>query len=104
MNAFITGSRTYGKPRPDSDIDLVIRVTPEEADTLREMSQSKGEPVRYGRLNLILCTTDIEYAMWNVGTEQIKLRGPHTREEAKEVFDSLRRLLDLTDEGQSGGA
>ena len=33
MNAFVTGSRAYGTIKPDSDIDLVVRVDADKADS-----------------------------------------------------------------------
>lgn len=107
MNAFLTGSHVYGKVRPNSDIDLVVRVDEETATKLRRLSDSK-ETVRFGSLNLILCTTDDEYAMWRMGTSQLISMANNTRlrydkVEAKETFDYLRDLLGLEDKIQSGG-
>lgn len=38
MKAFITGSRAYGTPREDSDLDLVILTTPAAKEILRKIS------------------------------------------------------------------
>lgn len=37
MNAFITGSRRYGTPRPNSDLDMVVRMSVEELDALVDL-------------------------------------------------------------------
>ncbi len=67
MNAFITGSRVYGKqPTSDTDIDLVVHCDQKTADLLRSLSDIGKKPVRYGKLNLILLTTEEEFAAWLV--------------------------------------
>ena len=40
MNSFITGSRCYGTPNKDSDIDLVLRVSIDDALTLMDHSDN----------------------------------------------------------------
>lgn len=104
MLSFITGSRAYGRPTDGSDVDLVIRVTPATAELLRELAGGK-EPVRFGKLNLILCTTDEEFAVWRIGTTEMNQSPmrPYTREAAKRVFDEYRLRLGLLDLAQSGG-
>ena len=110
MQAFITGSRAYGKPKPESDVDLVIRVDPDTAAKLRSLSdpsydaQLKGEikPVRFGRLNLILCETDDEWAVWRVGTTQMTRDvKAYDRKEAKAELDMLRSLVGIYDKADS---
>lgn len=69
MNAFITGSHAYGTPNKDSDVDLVVRMSKATLKKLHELSGIKeGEPLRFGNLNLIACTNDLEMAVWKVGT------------------------------------
>ena len=103
MHAFITGSRAYGKHTSKSDIDLVIRVRPDMANKLRALSDSEDN-VRFGKLNLILCETDTEYAVWRMGTSQLMLDGTaHHKREAKEVIDNLRSLVGVSDRYDSGG-
>jgi hypothetical protein len=41
MNAFLTGSHVYGEPRPDSDVDLVIRC---DEDTWRTLAALADNP------------------------------------------------------------
>jgi predicted nucleotidyltransferase len=103
MNAFITGSRAYGTTKPNSDIDLVIRVDEETAKILQLFSESKTA-VRFGKVNLILCTTDEEYAVWLLGTMEMKesVSKPFDKVAAKEIFDELRARVGVKDKAQSG--
>jgi predicted nucleotidyltransferase len=91
MKAFITGSRAYGKPKPESDIDLVIRVEPQVEDFLRQNADSvPGKAgIRYGNLNLIMCSTDRKYELWEQGTEELIAEAPVTREQACKKFKDL---------------
>lgn len=41
--SFLTGSRVYGTPREDSDIDLVVLVHQEELDLLHKLSESSTD-------------------------------------------------------------
>lgn len=107
MLSFITGSRAYGTPRKDSDVDLVVRVNPETAEALRALSDRGKEPVRFGRLNLILCETDDEWAVWRMGTSkmlfELSVVNGFNQEQAKREIDVLRAMLGLEDKGQSRG-
>jgi len=108
---FLTGSRVYGTPRADSDIDLVVLVTPEELDKLALFADVKMEEMapfedryggdaeirrslRFGKLNMICVCEDQEYHVWKDGTallaEKKKKTGPVTREEAVRLFEHLR--------------
>lgn len=104
MQAFITGSRAYGKSRSDSDLDLVIRCDECTAETLRKLCDKnegkRGFPCMFGILNLIICTTDEEYAVWKLGTKSIcQTFKRHTSDEAKAVFDILRNMVGIVDDG-----
>ncbi|MCK9458530.1 MAG: nucleotidyltransferase domain-containing protein [Proteobacteria bacterium] len=105
MNAFITGSRAYGKPNANSDVDLVIRVNTGTAQSLRRLSDNPHSTVvRFGKLNLILCETDEEYAVWKLGTTELikKLDAATTgKEAAHEIFKELRKRVDVQDIEQS---
>lgn len=113
MNAFITGSRAYGSPRPNSDIDLVIRVDSRTRLMLETLSDNPKTDkygsviVRFGRLNLLLCETDEEFATWVVGTNKMlvdKRKGISTnRDDAKNLFDMLRDMIGIQETGGSGG-
>ena len=104
MNAFITGSRAYGKPTANSDVDLVIRVNTETAQELQRLSDNPFENqggvvvVRYGKLNLIVCETDEQYAVWRLGTSELTMRGEWIPKEiAHEVFKTLREKVNVRD-------
>jgi len=89
MTSFMTGSRVYGTPRPDSDVDVVVLVSLDDATDLWAESQSENS-VRYGHLNLILCT-DTEkgrekFKVWKEVTEYLKSQKPVTREKAVREF------------------
>ena len=74
MTAFITGSHAYGTPTEASDIDLVIlcdEETRSKLDELKDRYPEKMEqkPIRFGRLNLIVVTSQEEYEAWKEGTD-----------------------------------
>ena len=109
--AFVTGSRAYGTPRKDSDIDLVVFVT--EADLKRlqdfcelsgheqaeldvEYISAGGTPLRFGELNLLCVTDERKYNVWRKGTVELKRRvkrkgKSQSREHAIEFFRQLRK-------------
>jgi len=104
MEAFLTGSRAYGTPREDSDIDLVVLMSPADSRTLCDHVQGddmaeRGEydsgghsfALRFGNLNLIVTTGWRHYACWRAGTEELVKRRPVTREEAVTHFTQRRK-------------
>lgn len=113
MLAFITGSRAYGTVKPSSDIDLVIRCDDTTKKLLQKLSDKiasvQGEQltIRFGKLNVIACTTDEEFAVWRIGTTQMvksKFGHPFSKKAAKEVLDELRGLVELKDLGTDSGS
>lgn len=95
--SFMTGSHVYGTPKPESDIDLVVRIEPDELEELRR-SMNTTDPVddygtshslRFGSLNLICCTTDEWFEDWKQGTEVLAKKKPVEREEAVRVFKAI---------------
>lgn len=98
MNAFITGSHAYGTPTEDSDVDLVIRCNDATACRLRELSDDPTGAVRFGKLNLVLCTTDEQAAVWRLGTSALRLaEEPADKVQAKSTLDGLREMVCLVD-------
>lgn len=112
--AFITGSVAYGLPRPKSDIDLVVFVCDDDlkklckyADKTIEEKANGGDyggvvlscPVRFGKLNLLMVSDPVLYdEVWRKGTRRLKKRAekrgvPITRQEAIEMFQSLRKKV-----------
>ncbi len=107
MKAFLTGSRVYGAPRPDSDIDLVVFMDREEAQRLHYLAaqladdfgetydeETPGASLRFGNLNLIVCTDESRYRSWAIGTKDLEIIAeeakPVTRLEAIRCFRILR--------------
>lgn len=101
MNAFITGSRAYGTPRSDSDIDVVVRIEQPEIDKLKRLGIigfttpnnqydiRSGCQFRTGPLNLICIPDDNYFAAWKRGTEELAGRRPVTRDDAIAHFDKV---------------
>jgi hypothetical protein len=94
LNAFITGSRVYGTPTEDSDIDLVVLVDNTTKRTLQSLNQAVSEPnlivkpVRFG--NLILCDTEDAFDCWKKSLVDCirasdDLNRPLTRDEAVRI-------------------
>jgi predicted nucleotidyltransferase len=99
---FLSGSHTYGTPRPDSDVDIVVLTDETMRARLREIcdpnesfptkpgyDKRDGESLRFGKLNLIIVPTLEEYTAWENATNQLKLRASVTRDEAKDLIIKL---------------
>lgn len=95
MKSFLTGSRVYGAPKPDSDYDLVVFA---DADVVRQLRMAAGvktgEPIRFGVLNLIPVSSEAEYDAWHDATAQCLVKasvdGPLTRDEAVAIHKPIR--------------
>lgn len=97
MTAFLTGSRAYGTPRPDSDVDLCVLLSHDELEALAlQAPQSNGEPasgdendasLRFGRLNIIAMTDPSRFEAWKEATAELVARKPVTRDEAIRLID-----------------
>src|SRR5208283_96062 len=102
MKAFITGSRAYGTPRLDSDIDLVIQYNAATAALLRKESEAKNT-VRFGRLNVIIAGDDPEMAAWQLGTDalqrEVAAHGPFDKETTHGRFEKLREMVGIEYQG-----
>lgn len=94
--AFLTGSRAYGVPRADSDVDVVVRMPREAvdlliksgvADVVHDFPQNNNASFRFGKMNLICCTSDKRFEKWVRGTAVLQSRAPVTRDAAIEVFE-----------------
>lgn len=105
MNALITGSYAYGMPTSESDVDLVIRVDFETKELLERLSGANTidhTSIRFGKLNVIACTSDEEFAAWKFGTEAVKkiryyTGKPVSKFDAKKALDQFRELLGIED-------
>lgn len=112
---FVTGSQEYGKPGPDSDIDLVIFM-PKSFDCkkLEAMSDKCGgdayddvpkhqTQMRFGKLNLIVVHTDKAYTAWEAATRcalnfcfgGTHGRNPLSKDRAKRLFRRVFAKLGL---------
>ncbi len=104
-SAFLTGSRAYGKPRTDSDYDLVVLVSQETLQCLQEVAEAappncEYDPedaccLRFGPLNLLCVCSEKHFELWQEGTEELirrsKMIGPVQREFAIEFLRNLRK-------------
>lgn len=97
MKCFLTGSRRYGTPRDDSDVDMVIFCDDagggnnedsllfvalrDHADEIKEYHEDSA-CLRYGRLNLIITRREDQYRAWRDGTMECIVHAPVTRKEA----------------------
>lgn len=86
---FFTGSQAYGKPREDSDIDLVVCCDDINVKRkLFELSEASG--VIFGKLNLIVVSS-AQYDSWHKATKELialkaKRGKPIARGEAVKVM------------------
>lgn len=106
--AFITGSRAYGTPTEDSDVDLVVLVDYETLDKLVELAPDlpefrnldhydhrsvEGASLKFGKLNIIAIAREELFDCWCKGTNDLILKKPVTRDEAIAHLRSLREKL-----------
>ena len=105
---FCTGSRVYGTPREDSDIDVVALIDErnfdkkfsllwQQSDDLQE--ELKGNPagsyiyepddhsLRFGKLNLLCFYHKMKFDAWHAGTQHLICLRPVTRDFAVEVLE-----------------
>ncbi len=68
--AFITGSHAYGHPHEKSDVDLVVLMEADTADTLSALADSDDGyddvscSLRFGKLNLLCFWDEHAYDAW----------------------------------------
>ena len=109
VRSFITGSYAYGRPTSKSDIDLVVFVDKDDLDKLNQIADKDhphsedenyiiagGTSLRFGKLNLIVCTIQLYFEIWREGTKRLKKKAPVSRDEACRFFDQLRRSEGLS--------
>jgi hypothetical protein len=102
--SFLTGSRVYGTPRADSDIDLVVLMSGDALCKLIEIAESQdslgasggeqyedGRSLRFGKLNLLCVTQERHFNAWRIGTEELEHMKPVTRDFAIEHLAAIRR-------------
>ena len=91
MKAVLTGSRAYGTPTSESDIDIVLLCTRPEGEMLAELADETigygtDYSCRFGKINLIVVFNELEFRAWEEGTKTLKQKAPVSKEEAKETF------------------
>ncbi len=107
MKPFVTGSRAYGTPREDSDLDIVLPVSVEDYVKIFTLANpttpiDEYAPVRFGNLNFILINIDqekgrTEYESFVQAYQELMPMKPVTREYAKEVHLKWRKALEARD-------
>lgn len=95
LQAVLTGSRVYGNPRPNSDVDLIIRVSDHElailtqaADAVFNCKENNSRSLKFGNLNLICVTSDQMFHAWIAGTQELVKKAPVTRDDAILLFET----------------
>lgn len=102
--AFLTGSRVYGTPREDSDLDLVVYMPGTAEDKLLEAVADKfgqlkdttyhdavpNVPYTFGKLNLIVCVSVERYESFFRARTRCLQEAPVTRERAIEIHKEER--------------
>lgn len=89
MKPFITGSRAYGTPTAESDVDLVIPpMISQDQHTIVKLSDNLDIPIKYGNLNLIIAPTEEAFWLWWKCTKELKQIKPVTRECAINLIES----------------
>ena len=99
MNAFLTGSRVYGTPRPESDTDLMVLLSSAEVELLAASQIPSAKPnsgngsnwgsFRFGNLNVIATCDPALFEVWRRCTDELLERKPVTRAQAVEHFKKL---------------
>ena len=84
MNAFLTGSRIYGTPSENSDIDLVVLMNQTEIEML-----SSKFPIRFEKLNIIAVNNAHEFSLWKEAMELCVNEMPVSRDRAIEIHKAV---------------
>lgn len=102
MKAFLTGSRVYGTPTEDSDIDLVIYCESSTKEKLIELSDSGKMPCMFGKLNIIFATNESQYSAWKEACQECKELSPLPKETAFKIHDRIRDGYGISYDHDSG--
>lgn len=97
MKAFITGSRAYGYPKDDSDVDLAILCSNVDLEILwteayREHGKRDGSPkLMFGHLNLVAFDADDpeevkRFERWREAHNKLVAMAPVTKDVAIKMF------------------
>lgn len=117
MKCLLTGSRVYGTPRLDSDVDMVVLIEdPEDYYILAQESEFNtqgaklradqsynGRSLRFGKLNIIAVLKDeMVFEAWRKGTDFLKSIRPVTKEQACLIFDTMFGVVMEQKKGEVG--
>lgn len=94
-DSFPTGSRVYGTPKLDSDFDIVVLCSQEDAikvfgylhpdDAMYPIDENSIH-IKKGEVDYILCFNEIRFCTWKSVTETLKKIAPVDRDTAKALF------------------
>lgn len=94
----LIGSRAHGKPREDSDVDLVLLVDrsvmmalidiADIAHTLRDDEAS----CHIGKLNAVVTCSEAVFESWRRGVELLEQKAPVTRDVAIATYTKQRKV------------
>jgi hypothetical protein len=100
----LTGSHAYGIPTESSDVDLVVLVDMSTKTKLIELSETGKEPIRFGKLNLIVTTCPDRFLCWKDATNKlINLGVKLTKQQTIEVFDNEFKNKGLSKSDRESG-
>lgn len=96
ITCFLTGSRVYGAPRPDSDADLAILVDEETRQKLCEIfpehekyGSCRAMSIKVGKLDLVVFADAREFRAWKKATEWLTEEKPVSKYRAMQVIHAL---------------
>lgn len=89
-NGYITGSRAYGIPSDESDIDLVVCLPREDIEKLWSLTEG-SITLMFGKLNLVAFNIDDpedmeRYKSWSAAHDRLMAIKPVTKERAIQEF------------------
>lgn len=92
LKPFLTGSRAYGVPRPESDWDVVCLLGADQIAALEASFEVRwtgsGRAIAWiGPVNLIICVDRVDYFRWQDVTDDLVRRRPVSRDEAVSAFN-----------------
>jgi hypothetical protein len=92
LKPFLTGSRAYGVPRPESDWDVVCILGADQIAALEASFEVRwvgsGRAIAWiGPVNVIICCDREDYFRWQDVTDDLVRRAPVSREVACAAFN-----------------
>jgi len=91
-SSILTGSHVYGKPRPDSDMDIVMVLNEEALALLKSKADTwfglpNGDSLHFGHLNVIATTDEGIYRKWVAAMYAARSERPVTKDRAIELHE-----------------